>query len=90
MSRQVLKSFSEIAQAVPQATDSFVEDYDALKEDVEAIANSFKPLSGVGSPVGVVISNNSKTYYDTTLSPVSVTAWFSDTIGVDTDWVIVN
>lgn len=99
MTRQVLRSYTDIAQALPAAEEQFIEDYDAVKEDltnaqesIQSLIDSlagFSPLSGVGSPEGVTTSNSSQIYFDTTLSPVSVTMYFNDTIGSDTGWVNV-
>jgi hypothetical protein len=99
MTRQVLRSFSEIAQALPGAKEQFVEDYDAVKEDLTLAQESiqglidtlsgFSPLSGAGSPEGVTTSNSSQIYFDTTLSPASVTMWFNSVVNIDTGWVQV-
>ena len=97
MTRQILRSFSEIAQALPSAKEQFVEDYDAVKEDLTNAQESIQilidslaalsPLFAVGLPESVVTSNSSQVYFDTTNSPTSVTMWFNDTIGSSTGWV---
>ena len=99
MTRQVLRSYSEIAQALPSAKEQFVEDYDAVKEDltiaqesIQTLINTlagFSPLSGTGSPEGVTTSNSSQIYFDTTLDPVSVTMWFNSVVDTNTGWVQV-
>ena len=99
MTRQVLKSYADIAQALPAAKEQFIEDYDAVKEDLtlaqESIQNlidslaALSPLFAVGLPESVVTSNSSQVYFDTTNSPTSVTMWFNDTIGINTGWVQV-
>ena len=89
MSRQVILSYAELAQALPSSSDAFIEDYFALKEDVTNLKADLSPLFGEGSPVGLVASNTSRMYYDTALSPVSVKLWFSGTIGTLDNWVEV-
>lgn len=99
MSRQVLRNFQEIGQALPNAKEQFIEDYDAVKEDlnnaqqsiqslIDALAE-FAPLSGPETPEGNVTSNSSQVYFDTTNSPTNVTMYFNGTIGSDTGWVQV-
>ena len=99
MTRQVLRSFTEIAQALPSAKEQFIEDYDAVKEDltiaqqsIQSLIDSlaeFAPLSGAQTPEGNVTSNSSQLYFDTTNSPTNVTMYFNDTIGLNTGWVQV-
>jgi hypothetical protein len=60
MSRQILFNQTEIQQALPQAKDQFIEDYDAVKEDLTSA---------------------------TTNSPVNVTMYFNESVGVSTGWV---
>lgn len=95
MTRQILRTYQDIRQSVT-STEQFVEDYDAVKEDLakaqisltEAIV-SLSPLFGTGSPEGVITSNNSMVYFDTTNSPTDVTQYFNDTVGINTNWVQV-
>ncbi len=97
MTRQVLRSYADIAQALPAAKEQFIEDYDAVKEDLTSAQESIQklidslaalsPLFDAGLPESVVTSNSSQVYFDTTNSPTSVTMWFNDTIGVNTGWV---
>lgn len=97
MTRQVLRSYADIAQALPAAKEQFIEDYDAVKEDLTSAQESIQklidslaalsPLFAAGLPESVVTSNSSQVYFDTTNSPTSVTMWFNDTIGVNTGWV---
>ncbi len=100
MSRQTLRSYSDIATSLPGAQQRFIQDYSALKDDLlsaqRSIAGlleafeSLKPLFGAQTPEGNVTSNDTLTYFDTTNSPVSVDLYFNDTIGSNTGWVIVN
>ena len=78
--------------ALPSATDNFVRDYSAVKEDITALAkmvNDLSPKFGTGSPEGVVIANLSLTYYDTTNAPVSATMYINETIGSDINWLVI-
>ena len=93
-SRQLITEYSDARLNISFKTDDGVEDYMALKADVtsliELINNGdYEPQFGTGSPEGVVTSNFNRTYYDTTLSPVSVTMWTNQVTGVDTGWVPV-
>ncbi len=100
MSRQTLRSYSDIAASLPSAQQRFIQDYSALKDDLLSAQKSItglleafeslKPLFGAQTPEGNVTSNDTLTYFDTTNSPVSVDLYFNDTIGSDTGWVIVN
>lgn len=89
MSRQILFSHNEIRKSLPSATDQFIEDYSALKGDLVSLAVSLSPLSGAQNPEGNIKANLSKTFIDTTASPVSVTMYFNKTVGSDTGWVVV-
>ena len=99
MTRQLLQNYKQIQQALPSATNNFVRDYSGIKEDLdkatkdivvilEVISDS-NPLFGVGSPEGVTVANLSQTYYDTTLSPASVTMYINENVGSNTGWVVV-
>ncbi len=88
MSRQILLNHKDIRQAV-KSTEQFVEDYSAIKEDLESVTVGFKPLFGAGSPEGVVTSNRSQVYFDTTNTPTNVTMYVNETVGVNTNWVQV-
>ncbi len=90
MSRQVLRSYKDIETSLKGASDRFVRDYSALKDELAAAQESLKPLFGAQNPEGNVTSNNSMVYFDTTNSPVSVDEYFNSTVGVNTGWVIVN
>ncbi len=99
-SRQTLVNYNDIGNALPSATQKFIQDYSALKTELSSTQKaitgllesfeSLQPLFGAQSPEGNVTSNATLTYFDTTNSPVSVDLYFNDTIGVDTGWVIVN
>lgn len=92
MNPQLLRSYPDIRQNVGNATDRFVQDYSAVKENLaEALKliENLKPLSGAQTPEGNVTANLSQTFIDTTASPVSVTMYFNETVGSNTGWVVV-
>jgi len=99
MTQQVLRGWDDIAKSLPTATDRFVKDYSAMKDDVESLQlsinnlmetiDSYKPLFGAQTPEGNVVSNNSQVYFDTTNSPTSVAMYFNENVGSDTGWVSV-
>jgi len=99
MTRQTLRSYSDISAAIPKATHRFVADYSAVKEDISKneknaaiIFDTIKdlvPLFGVGSPEGVTTANLSQIYFDTTNSPVNVTMYTNENAGSNTGWVVV-
>jgi hypothetical protein len=92
MTRQTLRSYSDIAASLPKATNKFVADYSAMKDDIlKALkgVDSLSPQFGTGSPEGVVTANLSQTYYDTTNSPTNVTMYINENVGSNTGWVVV-
>ncbi|PHS02423.1 MAG: hypothetical protein COA78_21115 [Blastopirellula sp.] len=92
MNPQSLRSYPDIKQNVGNATDRFVQDYSAVKENLAAalrLIEELKPLSGAQTPEGNVTANLSQTFIDTTASPVSVTMYFNETVGSNTGWVVV-
>ncbi len=90
MSRQTLRSYNDIGQSLKGASDKFIQDYSALKEELAAAQKSLVPLFGAQPPEGNVTSNASMVYFDTTNSPTNVTMYFNSVVGVDAGWVIVN
>lgn len=99
MTQEVLRTYADIGVSLPTATQRFIRDYAAMKDDltsaenaikrlIEAIDNT-KPLFGAQTPEGNVTSNASQVYFDTTNSPASVTMYFNENEGVNTGWVIV-
>lgn len=93
-SRQTVLEYSDIRTLYKFNNDNAIEDFAALKADISEILrqiniNEFTPLEGSGNPEGVIISNSSKTYVDTDLSPVSVTMYYNNTINSNTGWVPV-
>ncbi len=100
MTLQTLKGWRDVAQNLQGASQKFVQDYSAVKDDLSSAERSietlletiegFKPLFGAQAPEGVITSNNSQVYFDTTNSPTGVTMYFNDSIGVNTGWVKVN
>lgn len=99
MTRQSLTSYHDIGLNLKGASERFIDDYMALKEDlgsaqatieslIEAIDNT-KPLFGAQTPEGNVTSNASQVYFDTTNSPTNVTMYFNENEGVNTGWVVV-
>ena len=89
MSRQLLRSYQDIGASLKGASDKFIKDYSAVKDDLAAAIKNLAPLSGVGSPEGNIAANLSRTFFDTTASPVSVTMYFNETVGSKTGWVAV-
>ena len=93
-SRQLALEYSDIRDLYKLKDDNAVEDMAALKADIAALINIINtgdlvPIQGVGSPEGVVTSNSSLTYIDTTLAPTSVTMYINESIGESTGWVQV-
>jgi len=89
MSRQILESYENIRVALPSASQDFVRDYAAMKDDINDLFKGLSPQFGTGSPEGTVTATASLVYYDVDLSPVSVTGWFNATIGSNTGWTII-
>lgn len=100
MSQQTLKGWRDVTENLQGASQKFVQDYSAVKDDLSSAERSietlletidgFKPLFGAQTPEGNVTSNSSQVYFDTTASPASVTMYFNGSVGADTGWVIVN
>lgn len=93
-SRQLALEYSDIRDLYKLKDDNAVEDMAALKADIAALINIINtgdlvPIQGVGSPEGVVTSNSSLTYIDTTSAPTSVTMYINESIGESTGWVQV-
>lgn len=91
MSRQTIKSYSEARESINFKNDNGVEDYMAMKDDIDSVLamlgeGIFSPQFGTGSPEGVVISNLSKQYVDTDTSPVTV--YFNENSSTNTGWFI--
>tara|TARA_R110000744_G_scaffold332992_2_gene438371 strand:+ start:991 stop:1272 length:282 start_codon:yes stop_codon:yes gene_type:complete len=92
MSRQILKTYQSIKQNVGDSTDRFVQDYSAVKnnlDDALKLIESMKTLSGPQTPEGNVTSNLSQIFIDTTGAPTSVTMYFNESVGANTGWVVV-
>ena len=99
MTRQTLRAYRDIAASLPKATNKFVADYSAVKEDINKneknvviIFDTIKdlvPLFGVGSPEGVTAANLSQIYFDTTNTPTTVTMYTNENVGSNTGWVVV-
>lgn len=100
MTLQTLKGWRDVRENLQGATQKFVQDYSAVKDDLSAAERSIatlletieglKPLYGAQAPEGNVTSNASQIYFDTTSSPTSVTMYFNDSVGVDTGWVQIS
>ena len=93
-SRQLALEYSDIRGLYKLKDDNAVEDMAALKADIAALINIINtgdlvPIKGVGSPEGVVTSNSSLTYIDTTLAPTSVTMYINQSINSTTGWIPV-
>ena len=99
MTLQTLKGWRDFGENLNGASQKFIQDYSAVKDDLSAAEKSitilletmegFKPLFGAQTPEGNVVSNNSQVYFDTTNSPTDVTMYINETVGSDTGWVIV-
>lgn len=92
-SRQSIKDYNTASTSLGIPSSIGVDDYMALKEDaiylietVEALqaqVDELSPLSGTGSPEGVVESNRSLLYVDTSVP----TMYFNPTYQADTGWL---
>lgn len=87
-SQQSVLQYSDIESYYKFNSEHTIDDFLAMKRDlleVVQLINSgeFTPLSGAGSPEGLITSNSSKQYVDTSVP----TLYFNDTIGVNTGWV---
>lgn len=94
-SQQPLRSYYEIADAIKRS--DITEDYFQLKTDNDNLRNAlvslismvsggdFSPLSGSGSPEGVVAANYSQLYIDT----VAPAIYYNPTLGAETGWVLL-
>lgn len=84
-SRQIIKSFDELAGKIPS---NLLEDYMGLKADVDALIfeleNNTSPLFGDGPPENEVVSNLSKTYYD--ISGVGAIMYVNQNTNESTGW----
>ena len=92
--RQSAVEYSDIRELYKLKDDNAVEDMAALKADIAALINIINtgdlvPIQGVGSPEGIVTSNSSLTYIDTTLEPASVTMYVNQSINSTTGWIPV-
>ena len=95
MSLQVLENYADVSEALPQASERFIQDYLALKQETieklnltEQALESLQPQFGNGSPEGVITSNLNRTYFDT--SGVNAIMYINEIIGSDTGWQEVN
>lgn len=95
-SRQTIVEYAEAAEVYKLNSEYGTDDLMAMKADIRnliALINdtnsTFTPQFGTGSPNSVVTSNYNRTYFDTTLSPVSVTMFVNENVGVNTGWVQV-
>ena len=93
-SRQSAVEYSDIRELYKLKDDNAVEDMAALKADIGALINIINigdlvAIQGIGSPEGVVVSNSSLTYIDTTLAPTSVTMYINQSINSITGWIPV-
>ncbi len=84
-SRQIIKSFDELAGKIP---NNLLEDYMGLKADVDALINELEnnvsPLFGEGAPENEVVSNLSKTYYD--IAGATAIMYVNPDINKSTGW----
>ena len=93
-SRQLFREYGDISFSYSFNGDT-LEDFQALKDDIFAITDiinnpqsTIYPQFGSGSPEGVVFSNASRTYFDT--SGGNATMYINETIGSNTGWQQVN
>jgi hypothetical protein len=93
-SNQVVTEYQEAESLISFKGVNGVEDYMGLKSDINSLltlinSETFTPQFGIGNPESVVTSNYSKTYFDTTSSPTSVTMYVNENVNVNTGWVPV-
>jgi len=93
-SRQTALEYAEIRNTYDLKKDSAVEDFAALKDDISNIFNLLnnqsQPLFGLGSPEGVIESNNSLIYFDTTNeSTTGLIQYANKNINEKTNWFLV-
>lgn len=95
--RQTVTEYSDAREVYGFNKDNTIEDFMAMKSDIANMINllndtasTFTPQFGTGSPEGVITANYNRTYYDDTLSPVSVTQWVNSVVGANTGWVVVT
>lgn len=93
--RQVIESYADCNIEHPNWTEQAVEDYQAIKEQLNETTDSansyetardngdFSPQFGTGSPEGVVTANYSLLYIDTAVP----TIYYNETFGADTGWI---
>lgn len=94
-SRQTIESYSDCKASHSRWNDNAIEDYQALKEDIQSLIEfsnnleqsigngDFSPQFGTGNPNGVVTANYSLKYIDTSVP----TEYYNPTFGSDTGWV---
>jgi len=86
--QQNLIDYASIKENFPAATERGLDDYSAKGRDLARLLSVIPdliPLDGTGSPEGVVTSNLSKQYIDTTANQI----YFNPVVGVNTGWVAV-
>ena len=86
--QQSLLDYASIKENFPAATERGLDDYSAKGRDLArllVVIPELIPLDGAGSPEGVVISNLSKQYIDTSANQL----YFNPVAGVKTGWVAV-
>lgn len=87
MSRQTIFSYAEAIESISFKNDIGVEDYMAMKEDIDQFLTfvaegMFSPQFGTGNPNGAVTSNLSKQFIDTDTG----TVYYNLESSVDTGW----
>lgn len=87
-SRQVIESYIDCRTNHPSWSEMAIEDYQSLKEDISifiGLVNNgdLSPQFGTGSPEGIVTSNYSLKYIDTSIP----TEYYNPVFGSKTGWI---
>ena len=90
LSLQTILDFQTCSDDHPKWSVNAIEDYQGKGQDINTILSllnngELSPLSGEGSPEGLIEANYSLTYIDT-LVPAS---YFNPELGSDTGWVLL-
>ena len=87
-SNQTIIDWADCIDKHQKWTESAIEDYMALKDDVREIIDiinngSMSPIVGTGNPNGVIVSNYSLKYIDSSIPA----EYYNPAFGVNTGWI---
>lgn len=87
-SRQVIESYFDCKSNHPNWSEMAIEDYQALKDDIFTFISlvnngELSPQFGTGSPEGLIVSNYSLKYIDTSIP----TEYYNPVYGSKTGWI---